>query len=40
VKLTPPDQGYKFFMMALAGEEEVARVVREIRGLSPAGEAA
>jgi hypothetical protein len=33
-------QGYKFFMMALADEEEVARVVREIKGLLPAGEAA
>jgi hypothetical protein len=33
-------QGYKFFMMALAGQEEVARFVREIRGLLPAGEAA
>jgi hypothetical protein len=33
-------QGYKFFMIALAGQEEVERVVREIRGLLPAGEAA
>jgi hypothetical protein len=33
-------QGYKFFMMAVADQEEVARVVREIRGLLPAGEAA
>jgi hypothetical protein len=33
-------QGYKFFMMAFAGQEDVARVVREIRGLLPAGEAA
>ncbi|HKC65308.1 MAG TPA: hypothetical protein VKB86_16825 [Pyrinomonadaceae bacterium] len=33
-------QGYKFFMIALAGQEEVARIVREIRGLLPAGEAA
>jgi hypothetical protein len=33
-------QGYKFFMIALAGQEEVARMVREIRGLLPAGEAA
>src|SRR5215210_4288881 len=33
-------QGYKFFMIALAGQEEVARVVREIRALLPAGEAA
>ncbi len=30
-------QGYKFFMIALAGQEEVARVVKEIRGLLPAG---
>jgi hypothetical protein len=33
-------QGYKVFMIALAGQEEVARMVREIRGLLPAGEAA
>jgi hypothetical protein len=33
-------QGYKFFMVALSGQEEVERVVREIRGLLPAGEAA
>lgn len=33
-------QGYKFFMMALADQEEVARVVREIKGLLPAGEVA
>lgn len=33
-------QGYKFFMIALAGQEDVARVVREIRGLLPAGNAA
>jgi len=33
-------QGYKFFMMAVADQEEVARVVREIKGLLPAGEAA
>jgi hypothetical protein len=33
-------QGYKFFMIGLAGQEEVARVVREIRALLPAGEAA
>jgi hypothetical protein len=33
-------QGYKFFMIALAGQEEVARVVREIRGLLPASGAA
>ena len=32
-------QGYKFFMIALAGQEEVERVVREIRALLPAGEA-
>jgi hypothetical protein len=28
--------GYKFFMMALAGQEDVARVVRDIKGLLPA----
>jgi hypothetical protein len=33
-------QGYKFFMIALADQAEVARVVREIKGLLPAGEAA
>ena len=33
-------QGYKFFMMALGDQQEVARVVREIKGLLPAGEAA
>ncbi|MDT4967262.1 MAG: hypothetical protein QOJ64_1999 [Acidobacteriota bacterium] len=33
-------QGYKFFMIALAGQDDVARVVREIRALLPAGEAA
>jgi hypothetical protein len=33
-------QGYKFFMIALADQEDVARVVREIKGLLPAGEAA
>ncbi|PYS49463.1 MAG: hypothetical protein DMF68_09855, partial [Acidobacteria bacterium] len=33
-------QGYKFFMIALAGQVEVERIVREIRGLLPAGEAA
>jgi hypothetical protein len=33
-------QGYKFFMMAVADQQEVARVVREIKGLLPAGEAA
>ena len=27
--------GYKFFMMALADQEEVARVVRDIKGLLP-----
>jgi hypothetical protein len=30
-------QGYKFFMIALADQAEVARVVREIKGLLPAG---
>lgn len=29
-------QGYKFFMLALADQDEVARVVREIKGLLPA----
>jgi hypothetical protein len=29
-------QGYKFFMIALANQEEVVRVVREIKGLLPA----
>lgn len=33
-------QGYKFFMMALADEQTVVRLVREIKGLLPAGEAA
>lgn len=33
-------QGYKFFMIALAGQEDVARVVKEIKGLLPAGNAA
>ena len=33
-------QGYKFFMIALAGQVEVERIVREIRGLLPEGEAA
>lgn len=33
-------QGYNFFMIALADHEDVARVVREIKGLLPAGEAA
>ena len=30
-------QGYKFFMLALADQEEVNRVVREIKGLLPVG---
>ena len=30
--------GYKFFMMAFGDEEEVARVVRDIKGLLPAGQ--
>ncbi len=30
-------QGYKFFMIALAGQEDVNRVVREIKGLLPGG---
>lgn len=30
-------QGYKFFMIALADQEDVHRVVREIKGLLPAG---
>jgi hypothetical protein len=30
-------QGYKFFMIALADQDEVNRVVREIKGLLPAG---
>ncbi len=29
-------QGYKFFMIALADQDDVARVVREIKGLLPA----
>jgi hypothetical protein len=29
-------QGYKFFMIALASQEEVVRMVREIKGLLPA----
>ncbi len=29
-------QGYKFFMLALADQKEVARLVREIKGLLPA----
>jgi hypothetical protein len=32
-------QGYKFFMIALANQEEVNRVVREIKGLLPAAAA-
>ena len=32
-------QGYKFFMIALANQEEVVRVVREIKGLLPAAAA-
>ncbi len=32
-------QGYKFFMIALANQDEVARVVREIKGLLPAAAA-
>ena len=32
-------QGYKFFMIALADQQEVARVVREIKGLLPAATA-
>lgn len=32
-------QGYKFFMIALADQQEVARVVREIKGLLPAAAA-
>lgn len=30
-------EGYKFFMIALADQEEVHRMVREIKGLLPAG---
>jgi hypothetical protein len=30
-------QGYKFFMIALADQEDMKRVVREIKGLLPAG---
>ena len=33
-------QGYKFFMIALADQKEVAQVVREIKGLLPAVSAA
>lgn len=33
-------QGYKFFMIALANQEEVARVVHEIKGLLPAAASA
>jgi len=29
-------QGYKFFMIALANQDDVAKVVREIKGLLPA----
>jgi hypothetical protein len=32
--------GYKFFMIALADQEDVTKLVREIKGLLPAGEAA
>ena len=32
-------EGYKFFMIALADQEEVARVVKEIKGLLPAAAA-
>jgi hypothetical protein len=32
-------QGYQFFMIALANQEEVAKVVREIKGLLPAATA-
>ena len=31
-------QGYKFFMIALADDKDVARVVREIKGLLPASQ--
>ncbi|HEY8184712.1 MAG TPA: hypothetical protein VIF64_01515 [Pyrinomonadaceae bacterium] len=33
-------EGYKFFMIALADQDEVKRVVREIKGLLPAAEVA
>jgi hypothetical protein len=33
-------EGYKFFMIALADQEEVNRVVREIKGLLPAAQTA
>ena len=33
-------EGYKFFMIALADQDEVSRMVREIKGLLPAAEAA
>lgn len=33
-------QGYKFFMIALADQKEVVRIVREIKGLLPATSAA
>jgi hypothetical protein len=32
-------EGYKFFMIALADQDEVARVVKEIKGLLPAAAA-
>jgi hypothetical protein len=32
--------GYKFFMMAVADQQEVSRIVREIKGLLPAAEVA
>ncbi|MFN2453555.1 MAG: hypothetical protein ABR577_04980 [Pyrinomonadaceae bacterium] len=33
-------QGYKFFMMALADQQDVVRLVREIKGLLPAAQTA
>ena len=33
-------QGYKFFMIALNDQQDVARIVREIRGLLPAATSA
>ncbi len=33
-------QGYKFFMLALADQKDVARLVREIKGLLPAAQTA
>jgi hypothetical protein len=30
-------QGYKFFMIALEDQQDVERIVREIKGLLPAG---